>query len=137
MLSAISAQSEMRFMVHEGSVTADSFSEILSRQAAGVERKINQVLDGQSIHKAANVQKHLAALNRQITLFFLPLYSPDLNADEWVWELVKQCIARQPVRTRRDLKRVALSALRSLQQMPGKIRGFFRDFCCCYAAAQL
>ena len=76
MLSAISAQSEMRFMVHEGSVTADSFSEILSRQAAGVERKINQVLDGQSIHKAANVQKHLAALNGQITLFFLPRTRP-------------------------------------------------------------
>jgi len=46
---------------------------------------------------------------REITLFFLPPYSPDLNADEWVWKQVKQRIARQTVRTREDLKRVALS----------------------------
>jgi transposase len=137
MLSAISAQGEMRFMVHEGSVTADTFCEFLTRLAAGMERKIYLVVDGHSIHKAAKVQKHLAALGGQITLFFLPPYSPDLNADEWVWKQVKQRIARQSVRTRDDLKRVALSALRSLQQMPEKIRGFFRDPACCYAAAQV
>jgi len=50
---------------------------------------------------------------------------------------VKQRIARQSVRTRDDLKRVALSALRSLQQMPEKIRGFFRDPAYCYAATKV
>jgi transposase len=69
----------------------------------------------------------------KITLLFLPPYSPDLNADEWAWKQVKQRIAGQSVRTRDDLKRIALSALRSLQQMPEKIRGFFRDPACCYA----
>jgi len=115
MLSAISAQSEMGFMVHEGSVTAETFCEFLTRLAAGMERKIYLVVDGHSIHKAGKVQKHLAALGGQITLFFLPPYAPDLNADEWVWKQVKQRIAKHSVRTRDDLKRVALSALRSLQ----------------------
>ena len=124
MLSAISAQGEMRFMVHQGSVTADTFCEFLTRLATGMERKIYLVVDGHSIHKAGKVQKHLAALDGQITLFFLPPYSPDLNADEWVWKQVKQRIARQRVRTRDDLKRVALSALHSLRRMPEKIRGF-------------
>ena len=124
----------MRFMVHEGSVTADIFCEFLTRLAAGMERKIYLVVDGHSIHKAAKVQKHLGG---QITLFFLPPYSPDLNADEWVWKQVKQRIARHTVRTREELKRVALSALHSLRRMPEKIRGFFRDPAGCYAAAQV
>jgi transposase len=118
MLSAISAQGEMRFMVHEGSVTADTFCEFRTRLAVGMERKIYLVVNGHSIHKAGKVQEDLTALGGQITLFFLPPYSPDLNADEWVWKQVKQPIAKQSVRTRDDLKRVALSALHSLQQMP-------------------
>ena len=130
-------QSEMRFMVYEGSVRADAFCTSLTRLAAGMERKIYLVVDGHGIRKAGKVQKHLAALDGQITLFFLPQYSPGLNADEGVWNQVKQRIARQSVRTRNDLKRVAWSALRSLQQMSEKIRGFFRDQACHYAAAQV
>jgi transposase len=135
MLSAISAQGEMRSMVHEGSVTADTFCEFLTRLAEGMERKIYLVVDRHSIHKAGKVKRHLTALGSKITLFFLPPYSPELNADEWVWKQVKQRIVRQSVHTRDDLKRVALSALRSLQRMPEKIRGFFRDPACCYAVA--
>ena len=46
----------MRFMVHEGSVTADTFYEFLTRLAAGMERKIYLVVDGHSGHKAGKVQ---------------------------------------------------------------------------------
>ena len=91
-------------MVHEGSVTADTICTFLSRLAAGMRRKIYLVVDDHSIHKPGVVQKHLEALGGPITLFFLPPYSPDLNADEWGWKQVKQRIARQTVRTRHDLK---------------------------------
>ena len=46
MLSAITAQGEMRFMVHEGSVTADTFCEFLTRLAMGMERKIYLQMPG-------------------------------------------------------------------------------------------
>jgi transposase len=120
---------------HEGPVTANTVCDCLTRLAENMERKIHRVVDGHRIHKAGKVQKHLGALAGTITLFFLPPYSPDRNADEWVWKQVKQRIARQSVRTRDGLKRTALSALHSLQQMPEKIRRFFRDPACCYAAA--
>jgi len=68
-------------MVHEGSVTADTFCELISHLAAGMEGKVYLVVDAQSIHKADKVQKHLAALNGQLTLLFLPPCSPGLNAD--------------------------------------------------------
>ena len=83
------------------------------------------------------IQKNLTALGSKITLFFLPPYSPELNADERVSKQVKQRIARHSVRTRDDLKRVALSALRSLQRMPEKIQWFFRDPACHYAVPKV
>ena len=93
--------------MHGGSVTADTFCEFLTRLAEGMERKIDLVVDGHSIHKAGKVQKHLTALGSRITFFFLPPHSPELIADEWVWKQVKQRIAKHSVRTRDDLKRVA------------------------------
>jgi transposase len=66
------------------------------------------VVDGRSIHKAVKVQKRLTALDSKITFLFLPPYSPELNADEWVWKRGKQRITGQCVRTRDDLNRPAL-----------------------------
>ena len=136
MLFAISAQGETRFMAHDGSVTADSFFEFLTRLAVGMERKICLVVDRHRNPEAGKVQRHLTALGGNLTLFFLPRYPSDLNADEWVWKQVKQRTARQSVWTRNDLTRVALSASQFLQQMGEKIQGFFRYPLCCYAAAQ-
>jgi hypothetical protein len=82
MLSAIRSRGEMRFMVHEGSFTVATFCEFLVRLAAGMERKIYLLADSHSIYRAAKFQKHLTALGSEIALFFLPPYSPALNADE-------------------------------------------------------
>ena len=53
-LSAISVQGEMRFMVHEDSVTAlgAPSNESLARLAEGMERKTYLVVGGRSIHKS-------------------------------------------------------------------------------------
>lgn len=134
MLSAISAQGQMRFMVHEGTATADTFCAFLERLATGVEQKIFLVVDGHRIHRAKKVQAFLETLNGKITLFFLPPYSPQLNPDEWVWNQVKQRVSKQPARSKSELRERVLSALHSLQKMPDKIRGFFRDPDCAYAA---
>jgi transposase len=66
-------------------------------------------------------------------LFFLPPYAPDLNPDELVWGHVKGRIGRRTVTTKKELKKQAWSALRSLQKWPSKIRGFFRHPSCQYA----
>lgn len=134
MMSAISAQGQLRFMTFEGSATAETFCEFLTRLCAGVEQKIFLIVDGHAIHRAKAVQRHLESLDHQITLFFLPPYSPQLNPDEWVWNHVKQRIAKTVVWTKEELKAEVLSALWSLQQLPRLIQGFFRDPDCCYAA---
>ncbi len=127
MLSAVSPRGELRFMVHEGTATAETFCTFLERLVVGVEQKIFLIVDGHPIHRARKVQDCLQRLDGQIELFFLPPYAPQLNPDEWVWNQVKGRVGRQDVRDKNELKQKILSALRSLQKLPEKIRGFFRD----------
>ena len=51
-----------------------------------------------------------------------------LNPDEGVWKNVKHDgIGRSAVRGKGEMKAIALSLLRHLQEMPTKVRGFFAD----------
>ena len=135
MLSAVSAQGQFRFMVHEGTATAQTFCTFLTRLAHGVEHKVYLIVDGHRIHRAKKVQKLLEQLDGKITLFFLPPYSPQLNPDELVWSQVKQRVGKQLIKSKADLKARVIAALRSLQKMPEKIQGFFQAPSCQYAAA--
>lgn len=136
MLSAVSAQGQFRFMVHEGTATAETFCTFLKRLAAGVEQRIFLIVDGHRIHRAKKVQKLLTDLKGKIELFFLPPYSPQLNPDELVWGQVKQRVGKQLVKTKTNLRERVISALRSLQKSPRKIRGFFKTPSCQYACAE-
>jgi transposase len=80
--------------------------------ALGIEGTIFLVVDGRRIHRAKKLPALLKQLDGKITLFFLPPHSPQLNPDEWVWNQVKQRIAKQPERSKQALKAHALSALR-------------------------
>ncbi len=135
MLSAVSAQGDLRFMVHEGTATAATFCEFLERLVTGMERPIFLVVDGHRIHRAKKVQRLVAQLDGKLKLFLLPPYSPQLNPDEWVWNNVKQRVAKTFITTREQLIASARSVLHSLQRTPAKIIGFFRDPDCHYAAA--
>lgn len=52
---------------------------------------------------------------------------PELNPDEAVWGYVKRNIARGMVQYKNYLKRLALSALRRLQELPNLVRAFFQQ----------
>lgn len=134
MMSAVSAQGQLRFMIFEGSATATTFCDFLTRLCEGVDRKIFLIVDGHAIHRAKRVKERLATLNHQIELFFLPPYSPQLNPDEWVWNHVKRRVAKTVVHTKEELKAAVLSALRSLQRLPTLVQRFFQDKACRYAA---
>lgn len=135
MLSAVTAQGELRFMLHEGRVTAETFCEFLRRLVAGMERPIFLIVDGHSIHSAKKVQQLVVEYEGKLKIFLLPPYSPQLNPDEWVWNNVKQGIAKQFISSREQLVEVTRAALCALQSMPKTIQGFFQDPDIRYAAA--
>ena len=128
MVSAISPRGELRFRVHEGTMDATRFIEFCKGMLHDIDRPLFLIVDGSSVHKAVKVREFVASTEGRLQLFFLPSYSPQLNPDEWVWKNVKHDrIARKVPQSREELRAIAHSALRRLQQLPGTVQGFFRD----------
>ena len=132
MISAVSAQGEFRFMLHEGSVGAKVFLEFLKRLMIGAQKSVFVIVDGHPIHKAKLIKTYVDSLDGKLKLFYLPPYSPHLNPDETVWAHVKRKVSRQVVESKEDMKRLALGALRSIQKLPELVKSFFRQPECQY-----
>lgn len=134
MISAVSPRGDVRFMIHEGSVTAPVFKEFLKRLMLGATKPIYVVVDGHSIHKAKLVRDYVDSQKGNLKLFYLPPYSPHLNPDEQVWAHVKRQVSKQFVQGKDDMKKLAIGALRRLQKLPNLVKNFFRQPECRYAA---
>jgi transposase len=128
MLSAVSAQGALRFMLHDGTVNATVFIEFCKRLLEDAGGPVFLIVDGHPSHRARAVATFVAATQGALRLFFLPGYSPELNPDEWVWKNVKaDRIGKIGVTSKDDLKTKATGALRRLQKLPALVRGFFHD----------
>lgn len=134
MISAVSPRGDIRFMIHEGSVTAPVFKEFLTRLMINQTKPVFVVVDGHSIHKAKLIKDYVASLKGKLKLFYLPPYSPHLNPDEQVWAHVKRQISKQFVQSKDDMKKLAIGALRRLQKLPALVKSFFMQPECKYAA---
>ena len=132
MLSAISPRGELRFMLHEGTVTARVFIEFLKRLLVGTKGPVFLVVDGHPSHRAKMVKTFVESTQGRLRLFFLPPYAPQLNPDEVVWAHVKRSVSGRLVQSKDEMKRLALSALRRMQKLPELVKSFFRQSECWY-----
>jgi transposase len=128
MISAVTAQGQLRFATYTGSFTAKLFIDFCRKLLADTDRPVYLVVDGHPTHKAKVVQQFVASTNGRLTLFILPPYSPQLNPDEWVWKNVKHDrVGRTSVHNADEFTAKVVGALRRLQKLPDLVRGFFRD----------
>jgi transposase len=128
MISAISPRGELRFHIHEGSFKSPHFIEFCKQLMKDAESDIFLIVDGSSVHTAKNVKEFVKSTQGRLQIYFLPPYSPELNPDEWVWKNVKHdTIGRSGIMGIDDLRAVAVGALRHLQKVQRKVRGFFAD----------
>ncbi len=126
LISAISAQGQLRFMLTKGRVTAAVFIEFLKRLLVNATTPIFVVADGHPTHRARSVERFVAAQEGQLALFFLPPYSPELNPDEYVWnDLKAHGTGRQMITSLGQLRQMILSHMRQLQKLPALVRSFF------------
>lgn len=133
MISAVSSQGKLRFMIKDGRVTATVFLEFLKRLLVNAERPIFLVVDGHPAHKAKCVRKFVDAQQGKLELFYLPGYSPELNPDEYVWNHLKNHgLGRKALTDPIELRSLILRHLRKLQRLPKVIIGFFHSPTTCY-----
>lgn len=84
MVSAISNKGHVEFMILDGTFNGGVFLEFLAQLIKYKQQKIFLVVDGHSAHKTKAVKAWLEENKSRIELFFLPPYSPELNAQEYV-----------------------------------------------------
>jgi len=136
LISAISAQGELRFMLTKGRVTAAVFIEFLTRLLVNATKPIFLIVDGHPTHKAKSVAKFVASRADKLALFVLPPYSPELNPDELVWNDLKgQCTGRKVITSLAQLRQMIISHMRQLQKTPALVRSFFHAPTTRYARA--
>jgi len=135
MISAITNRGKLAFMVFEGRFTAAVFAGFLRRLVRHAGRKVFFIVDGHPVHVAAYVERWVKRHRRQIRLFFLPGYSPELNPDELLNQDVKtNAVGRKRPRDKEELMGNVRRFLWSTQRRPQKVRNYFRHPNVRYAA---
>ena len=89
MISAISNRGHLQFMIIDGRFNSEVFQNFLKRMIKYSRQKIYFITDGHPAHKTKKLNEWLAQNKKRIEVFFLPPYSPELNAQEYVNQDVK------------------------------------------------
>ena len=135
LISTVTNQGKVRFMIYKDRMNADTFIKFMKRLIKDADRKIILILDNLRVHHSYKARDWLEEHTDQIEVFFLPSYSPELNPDEYLnCDLKAGVHSGPPARSKSQLKAKALSHLRKLQKMPGRVRKYFEHKKIAYAA---
>ncbi|MEW8438351.1 MAG: IS630 family transposase [Candidatus Thiodiazotropha taylori] len=126
MLSAITNQGKVRFKVFDGSMNADILIDFMKRLIKGAKKKIFLILDNLRVHHAKVVKTWLEDRTEEIEVFYLPVYSPELNPDEYLNCDLKQGVhSGKPARSKAQLKKKVTSHMRMLQRKAARVKKYF------------
>jgi transposase len=136
-VSAISNQGHLQFMVFTNAFIAKVFIEFLTRlvrQANG--QKVILILDGHPVHRSAAARRWVEAHQDQIELVFLPGYSPELNPTELLnQDLKTNSLGRRRPDSQQELIDDTRAYLRSTQRSPRLVARYFDGKHVSYAKA--
>jgi transposase len=136
MMSTITNQGKVRWMIYTGRMNGALFIVFLQRLLRGAERKLFVIVDHLSVHESAAVAAWLADKTDRIEVFYLPKYAPELNPDEYLNCDVKAGVnAHGLPKTRDQLKDNLKRFMHKLLQLPKRVASYFRHKCINYAAA--
>jgi transposase len=136
MISAITNQGRLNFMVFKGRFIAKVFLEFLYRLVRQSQRKVFLIVDNHPVHRSKKVKQWLEERPDTIRLFFLPSYSPQLNPDELLNQDVKSNTIRKNRPNQQDeLVKNVRSYLRKRQMQSHIVAKYFQGKHVQYAAA--
>ena len=86
MISAVSSQGNVRFMVYQDTMNQQRLIRFMERLIHGSKRKVFLILDNLKVHHGKLVSAWLKKHTDKIEVFFLPAYAPEYNPDEY-WQI--------------------------------------------------
>ena len=137
MISALSSQGELRYMLYEGSMNQQHLILFMRNMLRTSKQKIFLILDNLRVHHGKMVAEWVSRHQDKIELFFLPPYAPESNPDEYLNHALKLSVHSGDLpEDRLDIRRKANSFMRILQRNKNKVTAFFRHPLISYALFQ-
>lgn len=135
MISTITNEGKLRFMLYDGQMTGALFVAFLTRLLIGASRKIILIVDRLRVHESAEVQVWLYEHRDRLEVVGLPRYAPERNPDEYLNNDVKGNLnADGPAATREELKGKLRGFMQHLGKLPEHVKAFFKHPKVAYAA---
>ncbi|MBF0567183.1 MAG: IS630 family transposase [Nitrospirae bacterium] len=126
LISTVTNQGTLRFMVFKENFTTDVFIKFLRRLTKSVSRKVFLILDRHSVHKSKKVARWVEKNSDKIQLYLMPGYSPELNPDEYLNNDVKSNAFRKERPSNQiEMKASLHGYLRSTQKQPHIVKNYF------------
>ena len=127
MISAVSSQGNVRFMVYQETMNQQRLIQFMERLTHSSERKVFLILDNLKVHHGKLVSAWLKKHTDKIEVFFLPSYAPEFNPDEYLNHALKLSVHSGDLPyTTDDISHKVRSFMRKLQHRPSAVSNFFR-----------
>lgn len=137
-ISTVTNKGQMRWRIFDGALNSTiliDFFKRLKRLIKGQKKKVFLILDTLRVHHSKPVKQWLAEHAQHIEVFYLPIYSPELNPDEMANADLKQAATKlAPARTKLQLVKATATHLRGGQRQPERIKKYFEHEPVRYAA---
>jgi transposase len=135
MISAITNEGTVRFMLYRKALTSTRMIEFMKRLIKDSGRTVFLILDNLRVHHSKGVTQWLRKHRAEIKVFYLPSYSPELNPDECLNNTLKAKIhSGVPSRSEKELFGKTRKVMQGLRHRPQKVRSFFQHPKVHYAA---
>lgn len=135
MISTVTNQGKVRFMIYKEKMRAQVLIKFMKQLIKGSKKKLFLILDNLRVHHAKLVKKWLEQYPKEIEIFYLPSYSPELNPDEYLnCDLKAGVHSRPPSRSQEHLIKKVKSHMRKLQKLPARVSRYFQHPKIAYAA---
>lgn len=136
LISTITNQGTLRFMVFKQRFTSAVMINFCGRLLQSVDHKVFLIVDRHPVHRSKKFMAWLSERTARIELFYLPGYSPELNPDECLNQDVKSnAVGRRRATDQNELICNVRGYLRSTQRRCDKVRRYFQEKYVLYAAA--
>ena len=126
-LSAVTAQGGMDYLINDGTINSSVYIEFLKQLIMDRDCLLILLVDHASFHKSKEVRNFVRENRKKLRVFFLPKRSPAYNPDEQVWNEIKNnSIGKQPIKNKVDLKYRLIEAMDYLKDNTKRIISFFQ-----------
>jgi transposase len=135
MVSAITNQGKVQFMIYSDTMNAERFIEFMGQLIKSSTQKVYFIVDNLKVHHANIVKEWVEENKKKIALYFIPPYSPERNPDEYL-----NCDLKQGLSVKKSPKNVEVlqenvqNHMEMLQNKPERVVKYFKHESISYAA---